>query len=143
MYFEELKTGMKKELAPVVISKEEMVDFALKYDNVPIHTDEEYAKKTHFGQLIAPGVMSFMTVWAKYLEVDFYENELIAGLSTKLEWYKPVFAGDTLTGTAEITALTERNERNGLSELTILIRNQSGEIVMKNVTETVVKKLPK
>lgn len=143
MYFEELKTGMKKELPPVVISKEEMVDFALKYDNVPIHTDEEYAKKTHFGQLIAPGVMSFMTVWAKYLEVDFYENELIAGLSTKLEWYKPVFAGDTLTGTAEITALTERNERNGLSELTILIRNQSGEIVMKNVTETVVKRLPR
>ena len=32
-----------------------MLQFAYDYDNVPLHTDEEYAKTTHFGKLIAPG----------------------------------------------------------------------------------------
>ena len=56
--------------------------------------------------------MSFMAVWANYLKVDFFCDELIAGKSTKMEWFKPVFAGDVLTGKASITNLVKRNERN-------------------------------
>ena len=85
MYFEELKTGMSVETAPAVIDKEKMMQFGLEYDNVPIHTDEEYAKTTHFGQPIAPGFMSFLAVWAKYLEVDFFGEQVLAGKSTKVE----------------------------------------------------------
>lgn len=140
MYFDELKVGMTKELEPAVIDKNDMLDFARKYDNVPLHIDEEYAKNTHFGQIIAPGVMSFMTVWAKYLEVDFFGEELIAGMSTKIEWLRPVFAGDVLTGTATITNATVRNEKNGLIELTIDIVNQNGDKVMRDITEAVVKR---
>lgn len=140
MYFDELKKGMSVKLDPVVIDKKEMVDFAERYDNVPIHTDEEYAKSTHFGQLIAPGVMSFLTVWAKYLEADFWGEQLLAGKSTKIEWYKPVFAGDVLSGFAEITALTERNERNGIAELTIDVFNHNGDKVLSSVTEAIVKR---
>ncbi|MBO5126169.1 MAG: MaoC family dehydratase N-terminal domain-containing protein [Clostridia bacterium] len=83
MYFNDIKLGMTVDIAPAVIEKEKMLDFARLYDNIPLHTDEEYAKTTRFGQLIAPGVMSFMSVWAKYLEVDFFGEELIAGKSTK------------------------------------------------------------
>jgi len=140
MYFEELEIGMQKTLAPVVIDKEEMMSFARRYDNVPIHTDEAYAKTTNFGDVIAPGVMSFMTVWAKYLEDDFFGTELIAGLSTKIEWFRPVYAGDTLTGTAVITNLTPRNKWNGLVELTIEITNQDGIKVIRDTTETVLKR---
>ena len=74
-----------------------MLALAQDYDNIPLHTDEEYAKSTPFGKLIAPGVMSFMSVWAKYLEVDFFGSELLAGKSTKIEWLKPVYADDILT----------------------------------------------
>ena len=76
MYFDDIKLGMSVEIAPAVIEKDKMLDFARIYDNIPLHTDEEYAKKTPFGRLIAPGVMSFMTVWAKYLEVDFFGDAL-------------------------------------------------------------------
>ena len=65
MYFEDLKIGMMVEISPAVIEKEKMMAFALDYDNIPLHTDEEYAKNTPFGKLIAPGVMSLMSVWAK------------------------------------------------------------------------------
>lgn len=142
MYFDEFKTGMTRDIEPAVIEKDKMMAFAREYDNIPLHTDEEYAKTTPFGQLIAPGVMSFMAVWANYLKVDFFGEELIAGRSTKMEWFKPVFAGDVLTGKASITNLVKRNERNGLVELTIDIYNQNGDLVIKDVTESVVKCLP-
>ena len=72
MYFDDIKLGMATDISPVVIEKEKMIEFARVYDNIPLHTDEEYARSSPFGALIAPGVMSFMSVWSKYLEVDFF-----------------------------------------------------------------------
>ncbi len=142
MYFDDLKLGMSVDTAPAVIEKEKMLAFARDYDNVPLHTDEEYAKTTPFRELIAPGVMSFMSVWVKYLEVDFFGEAFLAGTSTKIEWLKPVYADDVLTGKATITGLIKRSAKNGLVEISFDIFNQNGELVTKNVTQAIVKCKP-
>ena len=142
MYFEEFEIGFKTQIVPAIINKEDMVSFANKYDPIPLHTDEEYAKSTIFGNLIAPGVMSFMSVWAKYLEIDLAGDELLAGKSTKIEWFKPVFADDVLTSTCTISNLTKRNAKNGIVELTFEVLNQNGELVLTDVTEMIVKCKP-
>lgn len=142
MYFDELKTGMTVDTAPAVIEKEKMMAFARDYDNIPLHTDEEYAKSTPFGGLIAPGVMSFMSVWAKYLEVDFFGEALLAGKSTKIEWHRPVYADDVLTARVTVTKLVKRSDKNGLVELSLEAYNQRAELVLTNVTEAVVKCRP-
>ena len=139
MYFDDLEIGMTVDIAPAVIKKEKMIDFAREYDNIPLHTDEEYAKATPFGGLIAPGVMSFMSVWARYLEVNFFGDSLLAGKSTKIEWLKPVFADDVLVGRATVTNLVKRSKKNGLVEISIEAWNQKGEIVLTNVTEAIVR----
>lgn len=142
MYFEEFELGSKTEIEPAVINKEDMIDFAKKYDNIPLHTNEEYAKSTVFKNLIAPGVMSFMTVWAKYLEIDLAGDELLAGKSTKIEWFKPVFAEDVLKSTCTVSNLTKRNPKNGIVELTFEIFNQNNELVLTDITEMIVKCKP-
>ena len=142
MYFEDIKLGMTMEVAPAVIDKQKMMDFARIYDPLPLHTDEEYAKASPFGALIAPGVMSFMSVWAKFLELDFFGNELLAGKSTKIEWVRPVYADDVLTGRAKITNLVKRNAKNGLVEISVEAFNQRGELVLTDVTEAIVKCRP-
>ena len=139
MYFDDLEIGMTVEIAPAVIKKEKMMDFAREYDNIPLHTDEEYAKATPFGGLIAPGVMSFMSVWARYLEVNFFGDSLLAGKSTKIEWLQPVFADDVLAGRATVTNLVKRSKKNGLVEISIEAWNQKGELVLTNVTEAIVR----
>ena len=139
MYFDDLKIGMTVDTPPAIIHKDKMMAFAKDYDNIPLHTDEEYAKTTIFGGLIAPGVMSFMAVWAKYLEVDFFGKELLAGKSTKIEWLKPVYPDDVLTGRATITNLTKRNKKNGIVEISMDVFNQKDELVLTNVTEAIVK----
>lgn len=142
MYFDDLKEGMSVEIAPAVIEKEKMLAFAREYDHIPLHTDEEYAKTTPFGGVIAPGVMSFMCVWANYLDVSFFDDALIAGKSTKIEWLKPVYAEDVLRSRATVTRLVKRNPKNGLVEITIEAYNQKGELVLTNVTESIVKCRP-
>lgn len=139
MYFNELQVGMAIDIAPAVIEKDKMLDFARLYDNIPLHVDEEYAKSTPFKGLIAPGVMSFMSVWAKYLEVDFFGEELLAGKSTKIEWFKPVYANDVLSGRATITKLTKRNDKNGIVEVSIDAYNQQGVLLLTSITEAIVK----
>ena len=143
MYFEEFVLGSKINIEPAVINKNDMIDFANKYDNIPLHTNEEYAKSTMFKKLIAPGVMSFMSVWAKYLEIDLAGDELIAGKSTKIEWTKPVYAEDVLTSTCTVSNLKKRNSKNGIVELTFEVFNQNNELVLIDTTEMIVKCLPK
>ena len=80
-----------------------------------------------------------MLVWVKYLEADFFYEELIAGKSTKIEWLKPVYADDVLKGKATVTNAVKRSSRNGLVEISIEAYNQHGELVLKDVTEAIVK----
>ena len=139
MYLDDLNTDIEIALPSVPVEKEEMIAFAKRYDPFPLHHDEEFAKNTRYGQLVAPGVMAFMAVWARFIDTNLLGNELICGKSTRIEWFKPVFAGDTLTGTARVTNITRRNPYNGIAEITIDVRNQHGDVVFTDVTESVVK----
>ncbi|MBR5558641.1 MAG: MaoC family dehydratase N-terminal domain-containing protein [Oscillospiraceae bacterium] len=139
MYFEDIELNHVIDIEPTVIDEQEMLDFAKRYDNIPLHTDEEYCKGTRFGHIIAPGVMAFMAVWANYLKVDLCGEELVAGKSTGMEWHKPVYANDVLYSQAVVSSKTP-GKRTGIVELTFTIKNQNGEHVMTNLTEMVVKR---
>jgi len=139
MYLDDLNIGMEVDVPAVTIDRQRMLDFARLYDPIPLHLDEEYAKGTKFGDLIAPGVMTFMSVWAEFVKLKMFGEELIAGKSTKIEWFKPVFDGDTLKGKARISDISRRNRYNGICEVTVDVYNQHGEMVLTDVTESVVK----
>lgn len=139
MYLDDLHVGMEVDVPEVTIDRERMMEFARLYDPIPLHLDEDYAKSTKFGGLIAPGVMTFMSVWAEFVKLKMFGEELIAGKSTKIEWFKPVYAGDTLKGKARISSVSRRNAYNGICEVTVDVYNQHGELVLSDVTESVVK----
>lgn len=138
MYFDEIELHMTQVTAPVTITKKQILTFGNHYDPLPLHTDEAYAKDTRFGDLIAPGVMSFMLVWSEYLKICPFVDEFLAGKSTSMEWHKPVYAGDILTGNCEVTKLTKRGTKNGVVEVTVYIYNQNGIHVLTDVTEVIV-----
>ena len=143
MYLEDIKPGSELTVENIVIRKEEMLDFARKYDPVKIHTDEDFAKLSRFGDLIAPGMLSFLSVWGQYVEIDFAGEDLIAGKSTAVEWMKPVLADDVLRGVAKVTGIAFRNDFNGIMTVTIDVFNQKDEKVLTSVVESIVKRRPK
>ena len=85
MYLDDLNTTMEFDVPAAHITRERMLDFAKLYDPFPLHHDDEFAKNTRFGQLVAPGVMSFMSIWANFIRLNVLGDELIAGKSTKIE----------------------------------------------------------
>lgn len=142
MYLEEMKTGMSVTIENVTVDKDEMLDFALTYNPAKVHTDEEYAKSTRFGKLLAPGMYTFMAVWRKYIPLDFGGEEFIAGKSTSLEWLAPVFAGDVLSCKAQIADISYRNPYNGILTVSFDIFNAEGTLVLKADVESIVKRAP-
>ena len=142
MYLEEIKIGTRYELEPVVMDKEEMFAFARQYDPIPLHLDENYAKASRFGGLIAPGLMSFAVAWGRLEALDIFGPELVAGKTARIEWFTPVYMGDTICATGELTGVYPRNPYNGVAEITLSARNQQDQLLFTAVVEAVIRRRP-
>jgi acyl dehydratase len=131
MYFEDFSVGQQWPVDTFGITKEQIFDFASKYDPLPIHLDEEYAKNTRFGGIIASGPMSYMLFWVQAIKQhDLLGDGLVAGLSNHAQWLLPVRAGDQLHGEVTVIDLTQKNAYHGIVEVGFEARNQDGTTVM-------------
>jgi len=98
IYFEDLEVGAQTYFGSYEVTREEVLEFARKYDPQPFHLSDEAAAKTHFGRLAASGwhtcAMAMAVIARKVVEQEQ------AGLGSpgvdELRWLKPVFPGDTL-----------------------------------------------
>ncbi|HEU4697344.1 MAG TPA: acyl dehydratase, partial [Sphingomicrobium sp.] len=55
IYFEDLVVGAETYFGSYEVTREEVIEFARKYDPQPFHLSDEEAAKTHFGRLAASG----------------------------------------------------------------------------------------
>jgi len=140
MYYEEIKIGDTIAIGDIPVIKEDMIAFAEKFNPVRIHTDEKYAKTTRAGQVTSSGLYTFLLFWNKYVTNDFGGEQILAGTSMNMEFCAPVFAGDILHGRATVVEKNERNDYNGIFRICIEIYNQDDRLVLKNYTDTVVKR---
>jgi acyl dehydratase len=54
-----LAPGMRFDLGSFVLTRAEVLDFARRFDPQPFHLDEEAARDSMFGRLVASGVHTF------------------------------------------------------------------------------------
>ena len=137
MYFDDFKKGDEFQLNSIKIDRQKMIDFAVDYDPQKIHMDEEYGKASRYGDIIAPGIMSFMSVWAEFVKSDIIFDQFIAAQSFQIKWLAPVFSGEVLTGKVKIQDVIPRNPYNGIVEVNLVIYDEAGNIVMDTLTEAI------
>jgi acyl dehydratase len=98
IYLEDLELGAQTYFGSYEVTREEVLDFARKYDPQPFHLSDEAAAKTHFGRLAASGWHTCAMVMAVIARHVVREEQ--AGLGSpgidELRWLKPVYPGDTL-----------------------------------------------
>jgi acyl dehydratase len=98
IYLEDLTLGAETYFGSYEVTREEVLDFARKYDPQPFHLSDEAAAKTHFGRLAASGWHTCAMVMAVIARHVVREEQ--AGLGSpgidELRWLKPVYPGDTL-----------------------------------------------
>lgn len=98
IYFEDLEVGQKTYFGSYDVTREEVIEFARKYDPQPFHLSDEAAAKTHFGRLAASGwhtCAMAMAVIARHV-VKTEQAGLGSPGVDELRWLKPVYPGDTI-----------------------------------------------
>ena len=98
IYFEDLVVGQETYVGSYEVMREEVIEFARKYDPQPFHLSDEAAAKTHFGRLAASGwhtCAMAMAVIARHV-VETQQAGLGSPGVDELRWLKPVYPGDTL-----------------------------------------------
>ena len=135
-YFEDFEIGMTRKFGEYHVTREEILEFAGKYDPQPFHLSDEAAAKTLFGGLCASGWHTCSM--AMRMIVDDMAGSGKGGLGSpginELRWIKPVFPGDTLRVESTIIDLKESSSRPEIG--TVYMRNkvfnQNDELVMSN-----------
>ena len=139
-YFEDMVIGTRTRASRTYkVTREEVIEFAAKYDPQPFHLDDGAAKDTFFGRLSASGWHTGAMVMR--LMVDTWKDtEPTAGLGSpgidELRWVKPVYPGDELL--VEMELIDKRRSKSrpdmGLTKTKQTVTNQHGEVVMTMVS---------
>jgi acyl dehydratase len=132
-FWEDFPVGLVREFGGRLVGREEILDFAGRYDPQPFHLDDEAAKASLFGGLCASGWHT--AAIAMRMMVDGYLGES-ASLGSpgidNLRWTKPVYPGDVLSLRMEVLAARPMASRPhvGLVQTRWTVSNQRGEPVM-------------
>lgn len=132
-YFEDYVEGEVHEFGHTVVSEQELVEFAGRYDPQPFHIDAEAARESPFGGLITSGWHTCAMLMR--MLVDHYVSS-VAGLGSpgvdEIRWLIPVRPGNILR--ARVTVVETRRSRSkpdrGILRSRVEVLNQDDQTVM-------------
>jgi acyl dehydratase len=120
------------------VTREEVIEFATKYDPQPFHLDDEAAAQTYFGRLSASGWHTGSM--AMRMMVENMKVNQQAGLGSpgidELRWLKPVYPGDTLRIESEVLSKRRSKSRPEMGSFVgrTTVFNQDNVAVMSMVS---------
>ena len=144
IFFEDLEIGADSYYGSYAVTREEVLEFAQKYDPQPFHLSDEEAARTHFGRLAASGwhtCAMTMAVIARYV-VGHEQAGLGSPGIDELRWKKPVYPGDTLHVRGEILEKTPSRGRPemGSFRTRTIVSNQHDEVVMTFISIVLIRR---
>ncbi|MEM0374803.1 MAG: MaoC family dehydratase [Nitrososphaerota archaeon] len=99
----------------------------LSGDRNPLHHDEEYAKSTVFGRVVAQGMLTASLISTVLGTVLPGPGSVY--LEQYLKFTRPVYPGDVVTAEVEVTEVSEKGNRAFVT-LRTTCTNQRGEVVI-------------
>jgi len=146
LYFEDLEVGKTASFGNYAVTREEVIDFATRFDPQPFHLSDEAAAKTYFGRLSASGWHTASMMMR--MLVDSMSEMQQAGLGSpgldELRWLKPVYPGDTLRVETELLDKTPSRSKPDIGSFRsrTTVFNQDNVAVMTAVSIGLIKRRP-
>lgn len=146
LYFEDIEPGTKSAFGRYEVTREEVVEFATKYDPQPFHLSDEEAAKTYFGKLSASGWHTAAMMMRMLVENLSAVQQ--AGLGSpgvdELRWLKPVYPGDVLRVETEVLDKRASRSRDDMGSFRskAVILNQDDVPVMSVISIGLVRRKP-
>ncbi|RKH37361.1 MaoC family dehydratase [Corallococcus sicarius] len=144
-YFEDFPIGEVMERGPYVVTREEILAFARQFDPQPFHIDEDAARQSIYGGIIASGWHTAAICHKLLVEGLLGQSASMGspGLD-ELRWKKPVRPGDSLTvriETLEARPSVSKPDRGSL-KFRFEVLNQHGEVVMTELANALFARRP-
>jgi acyl dehydratase len=119
--YEDLVPGRVFDLGKVEIDRDEMVEFARRFDPQPFHLDEEAGRNSVLGGLCASGWYT-ASLWMRSYVDHVLSDSTSQGSpgGNELSWTAPVFPGDVLHFQLEVNSRrrSQSKPNMGLVEIT-------------------------
>jgi acyl dehydratase len=131
-YWEDFRVGETTELGEVEVSREEIVEFAQRYDPQPFHVDDDAAAAWPFGGLVASGWHTAAIFMGMFVRSILLGSASMGSPGVEeLRWTAPVRPGDRLTGRVKVTGAEPSSKRpeRGTIFTTSEVLNQDGAVV--------------
>jgi acyl dehydratase len=144
VYFEEATVGSCDITGPYKLTRDEIVEFATKFDPEPFHTDEGAASRSIFGGLTASSAHMFSVAYALSHEQSQRLAVLAALGIEEMEFPNPARPGDELM--FECTILEKRESKSrpdrGIVRVRTVLLNQNRETVIDYKLKVMVARRP-
>ncbi len=139
-FLEDLHVGQRFTSASHTVDEVQIKRFAAEYDPQPFHLDEEAARATLFGGLVASGWHTMAITMTLLVDSGLPLAGGIIGTGGEITWHKPTRPGDTLTVTSEVEDVSPSQSRPDRGRVRIRneTRNQHGEIVQTLIAKLIV-----
>ena len=145
-YFEDFVVGqVHKPSGRVRVEKDEIIAFAKQFDPQPFHLDEEAARKSIFGRLVASGWHTAALTMRLIAGSEYRAATGTIGLGfDDLRWPIPVRPGDELRIESEVLEMRTSKSRpdRGLLKIRTRTFNQDGEVVQELIANAMVPRRP-
>jgi acyl dehydratase len=144
LYFEDLEVGQCFSSRSYALDEAQITAFARQFDPQPFHLDEELAKNSLFGELVASGWHTAAITMRLLAEGGLPLASGVIGAGGQITWPRPTKPGDVLTVTSVIEEITPSRSRpdRGIVKVRSETRNQRGEIAQVLLSRLVVLRRP-
>ena len=133
LYFEDFHEGQTFSSGGKTVDKDEVIAFATAYDPQPFHIDEEAAKASPYGGLIASGWHTAAMVMRMLVDDVFADSASMGspGLD-EIRWVRPVRPGDTLRVEMKVLGVKASASKpdRGFVDVAYKVFNQDDVVVM-------------
>jgi acyl dehydratase len=143
-YWDDAKEG-DEGVSPTVTITGEMIDMYadVSGDHTPLHVDEEYARKSHFGGRVAHGLLGLSVADGLKCQSDY---RFLPGMSLGWTWdfQQPIRIGDTLHVKFRIASMRASKSKPdwGIVIIPTELINQKGEVVQRGEHKLMVPRRP-
>lgn len=131
MYFDDFAVGQRHTSGTLKINLKAIRDFARQFDPQPFHLNEEAAKHSMFGQIVASGWHTAAVTMRLIVDSTMDVSGGKIGLGGDITWPKPTYPGDVLTVVSEIIDVRGSESRPSIGIVTVRYTtlNQNDEAV--------------
>jgi acyl dehydratase len=144
LYLEDLRVGQRFKSGRHTLDEAQIKAFAAEFDPQPFHLDDQFARTTMFGGLVASGWHTASITMRLLVEGGAQIAGGLIGAGGEIAWPQPTRPGDVLEVESEVLDVRPSRSRpdRGMVTMRSETRNQKGEVVQIMTARMVVPRRP-